>query len=191
MIIRTRARLALVAASLLAAAACESAVNSDDSDEGTLSFSYAGVHSGSFSATGAFDRLRPNASPWAVGNSGTLQTGRPAIGVYARADRNGDSLVDEFLMLIEDPGVGTFTCTDATTDCPMGAFLVLGTTPTGQDAEAIYASVSGTVNITAISQDHATGNFVMTMEGFNIEDAADSVQVTSGTFNVPVIRAVN
>ncbi|HEX6909703.1 MAG TPA: hypothetical protein VF142_04900 [Longimicrobium sp.] len=191
MMIRTRARLALVAASLLAAAACESAVNSNDTDEGTLSFSYAGDHSGSFSATGAYDRLRPNASPWAVGNRGTLQTGQTAIGVYARADRTGDNLVDEFLLLIEEPEVGSVTCTDVTADCPMGAFLILGTTPNGEEALAIYASASGTVNITAINQDRATGNFVFTMEGFNVEDAADSVQVTSGTFSVPVIRAVN
>ncbi len=186
-----RARLALAAAALLAAAACESAVNANETDEGTLSFSYSGDDSGAFSATGAYDRLRPNASPWAVGNRGTLASGRTAVGVYARADRDGDDLVDEFLMLIEAPQVGTITCTGDTTGCPVGAFLVLGTTPTGQEAQAVYASASATVNITAVSQDQASGTFVMTMEGYNVEDAADSVQVTRGTFSVPVMRAAN
>jgi hypothetical protein len=191
MSIRTRARLGLAVASLLAVAACESATNSNESDEGSLSFSYAGGRTGSFNATGAYDRLQPNASPWAVGNRGVLQTGQSAVGVYARADRDGDALVDEFLLLIEEPQVGTFTCAEAGSSCPVGAFLILGTTPNGEDAQAIYASTSATVNITAINQDRATGSFVMSMESFDLDEAADSVRVTSGTFSVPLVRAIN
>lgn len=192
MIFRTRAFTAMAAASMLATAACESATNSDEAGEGSLSFSYTGEVTGSFSATGGYDRLRPNASNWAVGNRGTLETGEAAVGIYARADRAADDLVDDFLLLVQEPRVGTFTCTEATADtCPIAAFLILGTSPTSEDSEAIYASVSGTVNITTINEDRATGNFVLTMEPFTLEEAVDSVQVTSGTFNVPLVRAVN
>lgn len=191
MIFRTRALTAIAAASLLAMAACESATNSDESNEGSLSFSYTGERTGSFSATGGYDRMRPNTSNWAVGNRGTLETGEAAVGIYARADR-ADGLVDDFLLLVQEPRVGTFTCADdQTEECPIGAFLVLGTTPAGEESEAIYASVSGTVNITAIDQDRATGTFTLTMEPFTLEEEADSVQVTSGAFDVPLVRTVN
>ena len=192
MIFRTRALAALAAASLLATAACENAVNSNEAGEGTVSFSYTGEVTGSFSATGGFDRGRPNATNWAVGNRGTLESGEQAIGIYARADRAADNLVDDFLLLIQEPKVGAFVCTDDTLDtCPIAAFLILGTTPTSEDAEAIYASVSGTVNITAINEDRAAGNFVLTLEPFTLEEAVDSVHVTSGSFNVPIVRAIN
>jgi hypothetical protein len=187
MIFRTRAPLAIAAAALVAMAGCESATNSNEAGDGSVSFSYAGDHAGSFSASGNYDRLRPNASNWAVGNRGQLETGEQAMGVYARSDRD-DDLVDDFLLFVAEPTVGTFTCTaDDVDTCPIGAFLILGTTPTGSDSQAIYSSVSGTVNITAITEDRATGSFVLTMEGFTLEEEADSVQVTSGTFNVPLI----
>lgn len=192
MIFRTRALAAIAAASLLATGACESATNSTEAGEGSVTFSYAGEVTGSFNATGGYDRLRPNASNWAVGNRGTLESGEQAIGIYARADRAADSLVDDFLLLIQEPRVGSFVCTDDTVDtCPLAAFLILGTTPTSEDSEAIYASVRGTVNITTINEDRATGNFVLTMEPFTLEEAVDSVQVTSGTFNVPIVRGIN
>jgi methylmalonyl-CoA mutase N-terminal domain/subunit len=192
MIFRTRALAAIAAASLLATAACENAVNSNETGEGSVTFSYTGEVTGSFNATGGYDRLRPNASNWAVGNRGTLESGEDAIGIYARADRAADNLVDDFLLLIQEPRVGSFVCTDETADtCPLAAFLILGTTPTSEDSEAIYASVQGTVNITTINEDRATGNFVLTMEPFTLEEAVDSVQVTSGTFNVPIVRGIN
>jgi hypothetical protein len=187
MIFRTRAPLAIAAASLLAMAACESATNSNENAEGTVSFSYAGAHAGAFSASGSYDRLRPSSTNWAVGNRGQLETGEQAMGVYARSDRD-DDLVDDFLLFVTEPTVGTFTCTaDAVDTCPVGAFLILGTTLSGDESEAIYSSVSGTVNITSINEDRASGNFVLTMEAFTLEPSADSVQVTSGSFNVPLI----
>lgn len=192
MIFRTRALAAIAAASLLATAACESATNSNEAGEGTVSFSYTGDVTGSFNATGGYDRTRPSATNWAVGNRGTLETGEQAVGIYARADRAADNLVDDFLLLIQEPRVGSFVCTNDTLDtCPIAAFLILGTTPTSEESEAIYASVSGTVNITTINEDRATGNFVLTMEPFTLEEAVDSVHVTSGSFNVPLVRGVN
>ena len=78
--------------------------------------------------------------------------------------------MDDFLLFVEEPQVGTFTCTADSETCPIGAFLILGTTPTGSDAEAIYTSVGGTVNITSINEDRASevGTFMDPLVEFSL-----------------------
>lgn len=188
MIFRTRIPAVLAAAALLATAACESATNSDPAAEGSVSFSYNGDTTGTFNASGSYDRLRPSTTNWAVGNRGQLQSGQQALGVYARADRAGDDLVDDFLLFVEEPSVGTFTCTAETVDtCPVAAFLILGTEPDGEESQAIYTSTTGTVNITSVTESRAVGNFTMVMEALDVSETPASVQVTSGTFSVPLV----
>lgn len=189
MIFRTRISAALAATALLATAACESATYSDRVADGTVSFSYAGDNAtGAFSASGGYDRLRPSSVNWAVGNRGLLETGEQALAVYARTDEDGDDMVNEFLLFVAEPQVGTFTCTaDDADNCPVVGFFILGTRPDGEEAEAIYTSVSGTVNIVSVSEDFAQGSFTLAMEEVDVEENPATVQVTSGTFNVPLI----
>ena len=191
MIFRTRIPAALAAATLLATAACESATYSDRVADGSVSFSYAGdTDSGAFSASGGYDRLRPSATNWAVGNRGLLETGGQALAVYARTDKDGDDMVNEFILFVEGPQIGEFTCSaDDPDNCPLAGFLILGTTPNGEDAQAIYTSVSGTVNIVSVSEDFAQGSFSLSMEEVDVTESPATVQVTSGTFNVPLIAA--
>lgn len=189
MIFRTRISTALVAAALLATAACKEATYSDRVGDGTVTFSYAGTNaSGAFSATGGYDRLRPDQSNWAVGNRGPLEGGGQALAVYARTGEGSDNLVSEFILFVESPQVGTFTCAAEQETCPLAGILILGTRADGEEAEAIYSSVSGTVNIVSVSEDFAQGTFTLSMEELDIANPA-TVQVTSGSFNVPLIAA--
>ncbi|HEX6040717.1 hypothetical protein, partial [Longimicrobium sp.] len=152
MIFRTRIPAALAAVALLATAACESATYSDRVANGTVTFSYAGASAtGAFSATGGYDRLNPSETNWAVGSRGALQQSGDALAVYARSGRGNDNLVNEFILFIENPQVGTFTCALEADTCSVGGFLILGTKPDGEEAEAIYSSVSATVNITSVN----------------------------------------
>lgn len=191
MIFRTRIPAVLAAVALLATAACESATYSDPVANGTVTFSFAGTDNGSFSATGGYDRLRPSEVNWAVGSRGVVQGGGEVLAVYARTARGTGSRVNEFILFVENPQVGTFTCTADQETCPVSGFLILGTTPTGEEAETIYTSLTGTVNIVSVSEDFAQGSFSLSMEEIDLVENPATVQVTSGTFNVPLISAAD
>lgn len=191
MTFRTRIPAALATVALLATAACESATYSDRAADGTLSFSYAGSASGAFSANGGYDRLRPDRAGWAVGNRAALQSGEQALAVYARTDRGDENLVNEFILYVENPQVGTFTCAMEQETCPIGGIFILGTEPGGEEAQAIYTSVSGTVNIASMSDTAARGSFTLSLQALDFSETPATVQVTSGTFNVPLVAAAD
>lgn len=189
MIFRTRIPAALAVVALLATTACESATYSDRTADGTVTFSFAGdATSGAFSANGGYDRLRPDVANWAVGSRGAVETGGTALAVYARSDEDSDDRVNEFILYVQDPQVGTFTCTEGEDTCPLVGYFIVGTTADGEDADAIYTSVSGTVNIVSVSEDFAQGTFSLSMEELDFANPL-TVQVTSGAFNVPLIAA--
>lgn len=188
--IRTRAPLAFAAASLLALSACESATESYTAPEGTVVFAYAGDASGSYNATGRYNRLRSDLGTFAVAGTGQVATGEDALAVFAHAERASDNnLADEFLLTFENPAVGTVTCDAEETSCPFSALFLLGATA-GDDIEALYSSVSGTVTITSINEDRARGTFSFQMEDIENTEELLTVQVTNGTFDVPIIEGI-
>jgi hypothetical protein len=190
MIFRVRA-LAIAAAFGLTLSACESATNSDESPQGTLSFAFSGDTAGTYNATGRFNRRTPNIGTFAVGATGQV-AGGDALAVFAHATRTGTGLsrADEFLLSVENPEVGSVTCATGNVDCPFGAIFFIGAVA-GGDADAIYTSVNGTVNITSINDDRARGTFTFQMEAFGEEEEDPrTVQVTSGTFDVPIVQNV-
>jgi hypothetical protein len=187
---RTRAPLAIAAAAMLALSACESATNSNTAPEGSVAFTFSGDTAGAYNATGRYNRLRPDLGTFAVGGTGTLSSGEEALAVFAHAKRaNNNTLSDEFLLSIENPEVGTITCAVGNTACPLGAILFLGSTAT--DTEDIFTSVSGSVNITSLNNDRARGTFTFAMEAFGVEEDARVLQITSGTFDVPIVDNLN
>jgi hypothetical protein len=192
MIFRTRAPLAIAAAAMLALSACESATNSQTAAEGSVLFTYSGDAAGSYNATGRFNRLRPDQNTFAVGGTGTISSGEEALAVFARFKRTDNAaLADEFLISVENPEVGTVTCAVAETTCPIGAIFFIGSTVAG-DTEDIFTSVSGTVTITSLNDDRARGTFSFAMEGFTLEEEDERVmQITSGTFDVPIVDNLN
>ncbi|HYW11819.1 MAG TPA: hypothetical protein VE871_07665 [Longimicrobium sp.] len=188
MIFRVRA-LAIAAAFGLALSACESATNSDEAPQGTLSFTFSGDTAGTYNATGRFNRRRPDIGTFAVGATGQV-AGGDALAVFAHAARTGTlARADEFLLSVENPEVGSVTCATGNVDCPFGAIFFIGAVA-GGDADAIYTSVNGTVNITSINGDRARGTFTFQMEAFGEEEDPRTVQVTSGTFDVPIVQNV-
>lgn len=182
--------LAIAAAFGLALSACESATNSDESPQGSLSFTFAGDTAGSYEASGRFNRRRPDLGTFAVGATGRVSNGNEALAVFAHASRVGNSVrSDEFLMTMENPEVGFVTCQTGDEDCPFGAIFFIGATA-GGDADAAYTSLNGTVTITSVDDDRARGTFSFQMEGFGVEEDPLMVQVTSGTFDVPIVDNV-
>jgi hypothetical protein len=190
MIFRTRAPLAIAAAALLALSACESATNSRTAPEGSVAFTFSGDTAGSYNATGRFNRLRPDIGTFAVGASGTISSGEEALAVFAQSTRASNAtLFDQFLLSVENPDVGSITCAAGEETCPFGAILFLGADATGE-TDNIFTSVSGTVNITSISNDRARGTFSFALEGFgaDLEEEPRAMQITSGTFDVPIVQ---
>jgi hypothetical protein len=176
----------VVAASLLALAACEAdSTGPGLAAEGSVSFTYAGDDAGTYSATGRFDRQNPDDGTFAVGGRGELENGQDGLVVYAHAERA--ALVDEFLLSVENPELGTVTCDADDTSCSFGALFFLGTDVEGE-TDAIYTSVSGTLNITSLNDDRASGTFTLELEAFDLIDDPGAVTVTSGTFNVPIVQ---
>lgn len=189
-IFRNRLPLVIAAASLVALSACEAdSSGSETVAEGTVAFSYAGADAGSYNATGRFNRLRPDQGTFAVGGMGELETGDEGLVVYARSVRS-DQLADEFLLSVENPELGTYTCAADDATCTFGAFFILGADDTG-NAQSIYTSVAGTVTITSINEDRARGTFTFQFEGFDLSEDPQTVQVTSGTFDVPLVPATS
>jgi hypothetical protein len=194
-IFRTRSPLAIAAAAVLALSACEAdSTGSDLAPEGSAVFTYTGDAQGSFNAAGRFNRDRPGSGTFAVGTRGELAEGAgEALVVLAHVPRpNSVGVADEFLLSIEAPAVGSRTCAgEDLENCTFGSFLFLGARANG-DTEEIYASVSGAVTITSLNEDRATGTFSFEMETVTFEgEEADSVQITSGSFNVPLVSNVD
>lgn len=191
MIFRIPAPRAAALAALLALCACDSATEGNVAPQGSVTFTYAGDHAGSFDATGRFDRDRPGAGTFAVGSRAPLAGGEEALLVLSHALRTGSStLADEFLLSVENPAVGTVTCAVDQADCPLGALLFLGANRAG-GAQDIYSSVSGTVTITSISEDRARGTFSFQLEGFADDEELQTTQITGGTFDVPLVAGVS
>jgi hypothetical protein len=191
MTFRVRA-LAIAAACGLALSACESATNSDEAPQGSLTFTFAGDTAGSYDATGRYNRRRPDEGTFAVGATGQVAGGE-ALAVLGRVARVGNSVrADQLLMSVESPEVGSVTCATGDDDCPFGAIFVVGGTA-GGDAEAAYTSLSGTVTITSIDDDRARGTFSFQMEGFGVvgEEEPRLLQITGGVFDVPIVRATS
>jgi hypothetical protein len=190
MIFRNRAPLAAAVAALLALSACESATDSNAEPQGTLSFTFTGDAAGSYDASGRFDRQRPGVGTFAVGSRARLQGTQEALLVVSHVPRPGtSSLADEFLLSLESPAVGTVTCTAEEEACSFGALFFVGAARSGA-AQETYSSVSGTITITSLDDDRARGTFSFRMEGFAADQEPQTIQVTSGAFDVPLIEGV-
>jgi hypothetical protein len=187
---RNRASLVAVAASLLAVSACD-----DDSTgsslvaEGSVTFTYAGAEAGAYNATGRFDRNRPERGSFAVGGLAIQQGGEAAVVVYAQYARP-DQLFDQFILSTEIAEVGTYTCETGDLTCPFGGFFFVGADVDGE-TESFYTSVGGTLTITSVNEDRVRGTFSLQLEALDLSDDPPSVQVTGGTFDVPIVQGVD
>ncbi|HEX8391701.1 MAG TPA: hypothetical protein VF665_05010 [Longimicrobium sp.] len=181
---KTIRRSALLLAALLPLGACGDSTGSNRLS-GSTSFSYSGSFSGTFQADGSPLRNFETGS-YAFGQAGMFSEDEQAFTLFAQQGLSGNT-IDNLLLSLENPAVGTVTCALDATDCPFGGFLVLGANGTDPEEEpdAFLFSSGGTMTITRLTDKRAQGTFSMVFTDLLGQDGP-RVQVTSGTFDVPL-----
>ena len=144
---------------------------------GSLSFSYSGVTSGTFSASGSVGVLDPFGSTWAAGvRDETNQSLSVAANVARPSDRSDDAVI-AFPQLTP----GTVTIANGA-----GIAITFGMTQSGTATWACDVT-SGSVTVTTLSGTRARGTFSGTGTCFNDSGASGAFTVTNGTFDVPAV----
>ncbi|HSU12882.1 hypothetical protein [Longimicrobium sp.] len=180
-----------IAAALLAAtislAACGDSTGSSV-DPGSLSFTYTGARSGSYSATGAIVRTSDTTfakQPFAVGAKGTLQ-GQTFVSILSYrpvTSSTGDMVLFD-LANVTGPTVLSLDAGCVADDCPF-AGIAFDTDPDASEDESdFYLFDSGTLSVTAVSGGRIRGTFSGTATEF-FGDA--TITVTNGAFDVPLV----
>jgi len=185
--------LLLMAAFLVTGTAC----SGDDDDAtgpgnggglatGELSFNYSGALSGRFEAEGGLTGTSSPGDEYAVG---MVDANENAMGVSAFVP-TGSNRGDKVVIVI--PGAsrpGTYTISDDCGDCP--GFLLYFGLPTNQQADPastrIFVAIEGQISVSRVDD----GRMVGTFSGKAIEVLGDDegmLDVTSGSFNVPVVE---
>ncbi|HET7229508.1 MAG TPA: hypothetical protein VFJ16_05865 [Longimicrobium sp.] len=168
-------------------AACGDSTGSSGSGTGSLSFSYSGVRSGSYSATGEFKGGNSNfdGKPFAVGIRAIQPTGSVlALISYQPVTSSKGNVVVFALPNISGTGSIDLTCASADFTTCAFASVIFDTDVTVEEEDGqTFLFTSGTVNVTTNSGGHLRGTFSGTAENFE----GDSViTITNGTFDVPV-----
>ena len=183
-------KTALAGAAALLAACNDSTGGSGTTTAGSLGFSYSGARAGSYSVSGVY-RPRGNSFdkvPFAVG----ARSQQPGQTVLAVLSYQPVTSTTGHMVLLGLPGattIGSYDLADescgttGSTDCPL-ALLVFDTNPDlEEDDSEVFTFVSGTLNVTSVSNGRVAGSFSGTAESF-FGDAV--ITVTNGTFDIPV-----
>jgi len=183
---KNRIAAALAAASL-ALAACGDGTGSSV-EPGSLSFTYTGARSGSYSATGIIRRTSDTTfakQPFAVGAKGSLQgTSFVSVLSYRPVTAETGDMVLFDLANVTGPTTLSLSSSCDADDCPFAA-IVFDTDPNASEDESdFYVFESGTLNVTSVSGNHLRGTFSGTATEF-FGDA--TITVTNGTFDVPLV----
>jgi hypothetical protein len=173
------------AAALLAA--CSDSTGSSNTGPGSLSFTYSGARTGSYSASGTFKQTSSSfvKQPFAVGVSSNTSGGSAlAMVSYVPVTSSTGNMI---LLGIPNRTSGTVdlddSCTGTNTVCPFAAILFNTNPDLEEDDSQIFTFTSGQVNITSNTGKHVTGTFSGTAETL----LGDSViTITNGTFDMPV-----
>jgi hypothetical protein len=182
----------LVAATLaaVALAACGDSTGSNPkATSGSLSFTYAGARSGSYSAQGTFQVQNDSMivkQSFAAGLK-VVSNGQTAMGLLSYVPVNSTT-GNELIILF--PGISGATSIDldpnaCTSQCPL-ALLAFDTDPNAaEDNSQLFFFTSGHVNVTSTSNGRMKGTFNGTAETL----AGDStITVTNGSFDVPLLN---
>jgi hypothetical protein len=177
---------ALLAAATLALAACGDGTGSGV-EPGSLSFTYTGARSGSYSATGTIRRTSDTTfarQPFAVAAKASFQ-GASFVSLLSYqpvTDQTGHLVLFD---LAGVTGPATFSLAPCDTpDCPFAA-IAFDTDPNaGEDDSDLYVFDSGTLAVTSVSGGHLRGTFNGTAT-LLLGDA--TITVANGTFDVPLV----
>ncbi|CAA9339693.1 MAG: hypothetical protein AVDCRST_MAG89-2557 [uncultured Gemmatimonadetes bacterium] len=178
---RTIHKLFGSAAIVLALAACGDSTGNEDSNRGSIAFSYSGAESGSFDADGEFRRGVTTSTTFSA--AVIDEDGITLIGNEARTNNRSDL----FLMVVPERR-GTTTCTADDFDCEMLALFLLNASDTDQLSDGFFGGTDGSVNVTGLTENRVRGTFSLNLE--DIESTAGTpaiVRLRSGTFDVPIV----
>lgn len=159
---------------------------------GSAQFNYIGGGGGSFNANGAVSALASQqtiySTNWATG---WRENSLTSINVAANVPA-GASTSNFFGLIIGRQSVGSsnidVSCTSTNPACTE-AFFVIGAAQNGVDFQFYCALESGTVTITAISNDNAQGTFAGsgTCTSGGSSSSQTDFTITGGSFNVPLV----
>lgn len=186
----TRTFLSLAVLALLPLAACNDSSGPDRRLTGETRFTYTGDVSGQFEAEGRVTLSNLDDGTFAFAQRGTDEEGNEFLVIYAQEGRDNSSRYDGLMMSVDEPDGGPVSCTAGQPDCRLFASFVLGAEEDGE-SEAIFFGTGGSLNITQLTDDRVKGTFQMPMSGFIGEGAEGEVQVTAGSFDLPVLDEDN
>lgn len=182
---RIRTTLALAAA-LIFTGCDDDGTGPGRTVQGSLTFAYAGHVQGSFDASNSFNVPDPGDGAFAAGRLGPIQGSAQALTVLGRQPLPGNSaLANEVLIAVRSPELGTVTCDVDDADCPFSAFFFSEVARSGE-TEGFYGSTGGTVTITSLENGRARGTFEFDLVELEL-DAEPTLQITSGSFDVPIL----
>lgn len=183
----------IAAAAALSLAACGGDSTGSDKASGSLSFSYSGARSGSYSASGKYEELNGNSftkREFAVATTDN-SSGTPAIAMLSYnpvSSTRGDLTLFAFT---RPNSAGTIAVDDdncVSDDCPLGLFAFnVNPDVSSTTGETYYYLTKGTISVTAISSSNVSGTF----QGKAVDlDSGDTLRVTNGSFNVPIVSGI-
>lgn len=151
--------------------------------EGTFSFS---SNRGNFSATGVFDTLMTN--PSASGAFTYTENGKTVVMVFAYNFTSQTNIQMVFSGVADASGTvttGSYPF-NATTGTKVGVFGYFPNLSDNSAGSAFYILTGGTMNVSSISTGAVAGSFAGT--GVNVEDTLQTISVTNGSYNTPVVE---
>lgn len=186
-----RRTLALGALSLLALAGCEAADPTvpNNTPPGEVHFTYTGHSEGAYHAEGQVNRRNTDEGTWAAGQRSLNQRGETVLGIVGQIER-ADGRLDQLYLAVLNPAVGEITCTPESEECHFDALFAIGYNVRTDDTEELYLTTGGTLSITSMANGRAQGEFTVQLEeAFPADGAtAGTVEVTAGTFDVPLLN---
>jgi hypothetical protein len=182
----TMRRMAAAVGAVLVLAGCEQTPTNTERESGEVRFTFTGDTAGSFVAEGAITRTNPQTGTYAVGAVETTATQARFLSVVGQRQGSVEGEVELLLISIDEPAVGSVTCTATTGDCPFGVLFAPGVAAGPTDPEGFFVSTVGTFQITVLTSRRAEGTFSLTLEELVREGEPRVIQV-NGTFDVPLL----
>ena len=186
---KRRAILAVLAAAA-ALAACKDSTGHDGVGSGSVSFTYTGARSGSYSASGEFERLGTSSfvkKSFATGVNVNDASG-PVIGILGYVPVTATTGHQVVLVLPPVTGGETLeidpTC-ETVTFCPLGLVSFDINPDTQFDDSEGYLFTGGTVHVTSATTDRVAGTFSGTAVDVT---GTKTLTVTNGSFDVPILH---
>lgn len=183
----------IAAAAALSLAACGGDSTGSGNASGSLSFSYSGPRSGSYSAQGSYEELNGNSftkREFAVATTDN-STGTAAIAMLSYnpvSSTRGDLTLFAFT---RPSSAGVINVDDdncVTSDCPLALFAFnVNPDVSSTTGEVYYYLTRGTITVTTVNTNNVAGTF----QGKAVDlDSGDTLVVTNGKFNVPIVSGI-